>query len=1361
MPKVDSNTQAHLDWMGFVQPQGLVVSAPALTQAGVILNRNDAEGQNLLQGCVDYKVFGSDRSPKPWIPNFETFARRVLGWGFSSRAFAGYGSEAEIPEALELHLSDYGETLRPDCAVRLGPKSKSDENETPKWQMLVRILPPTQGLDKSESQRGTLDASPQSRMERLLRAVDVPAGLIFNGRAIRLVSAPPGEGSGWIDFQVADMLETAGRLIVGAMRLLLGQVRLLAAPTKSRLPTLLRESRNYQNVVSERLAEQVLHALYELVRGFQAAQDFSGGKLLEKQLARDPDEVYRALLTVLLRLVFLLYAEQRDMLPDDETYVRYYSVAGLYDRLREDAAQHPDTMDLRYGAWAQLIAMFRMIHDGAKSGAMSLPARKGGLFDPKRFEFLEGGEYANDTGDSETLALPGVPDGTVHRVLEKLFVLDGERISYRALDVEQIGSVYETMMGFRLETATGTSVAVKATKRNGAPSTIDLDALLTVSPGVRRKWIQDHTDRRITDRLNKEVRQADSVNGLHAALDSVLDKNALPDRVFRGAMVLQPSQERRRSGSHYTPRSLTEPIVRDTLGPVLDNLREESGQALTPEQILEIKVCDPAMGSGAFLVEACRQLGDALVEAWRVHGTGGIELGGQDDVLVARRMVVQRCLFGVDRNRVAVDLAKMSLWLATLARDHPLTFVDHALRHGDSLVGLSRKQIERFHWSGTKQLIERSIWDKEVRDILGRLAFIRDRIRIAPITTPHDTLTILWQQAQAALANVRLAADLVLDAFFHGGRYTEEARREAGANILSEDLSSLTNPLDDFRDASKPIASFHWEVEFPEVFSRDRPGFDAIIGNPPFAGKNTLKSGNVALYQDWLKQIHADSHGNADLVAHFFRRSYMLLRDGGCVGLIATNTIAQGDTRFTGLRWICTHGGEIYQADRRMPWPGQAAVIVSVVHIYRGQWQKPCRLDGVQSSRISAFLVLGDTHEDPVRLRRNQGQSFQGSIVLGMGFTFDDTNRKDKASSLSDMYRLISENPQNKERLFPYIGGKELNSSPTHMHHRYAINFEDLPLRRDSDGIRSWFQSEARDRTEWLRRGIVPRDYPLPVAEDWPSLLAIVENKVRPERIRLNRKVFRERWWHYARNRPGLYRKIMRLQRVLAISSVTPHFSIAFLPTGQVYSNTLILFPFETYAAFCILQSRVHEIWARHFGSSLEDRLRYTPTDCFETFPFPSGWSINPDCEQAGQCYYEFRSSLMKRTERGLTATYNRFHSQPDSDSDIARLREFHDALDRAVLDSYGWNDISTMCEFVSDHDLQSDTSSTSHKSLRYRWPNEIQDEVLGRLIALSARYEQEEEGESDEISASRVSVIRRFTDCPGDQVQEHQIKLL
>ncbi|MCG3134079.1 MAG: hypothetical protein HMLKMBBP_01365 [Planctomycetes bacterium] len=1286
--KVDPAVLAHLEWIGFVRPTGLVVSAPALVRAGAILERRDADGQRRLVSCLygasevreRAPAYGGGEVPPP-IQDFRRFATDLLGWDLRLPSFAGTDL-TPVPADLEVPLRDYGETLRPDLAVR---EPDPRDAESP-WQLLVSVVPQGHGLDDLVRGRGRLEASPHGRMERMLRERRVPAGLLVNGSVLRLVSAPRGENSGWIDFRVADMVQPAGRPICTALRLLLGQSRLLSLPRAQRLAALLADSRRFQNEVSDQLGQQVLHALYELVRGFQAAHDHSKGALLRDVLARDPDEVYRSLLTVILRLIFLLYAEERDLLPRDEVFLRGYSLGGLYERLRADASLHPDTMDQRYGAWVQLLVLFRMLHDGAEAGALRLPARHGVLFDPDRYPFLEGRSSAGGVATTRYDA-PLVSDGTIWRALEKLLVLDGERISYRTLDVAHIGSVYERMMGFRMETATGRSVAIRSQDRHGAPTTLDLERLLGEDTGKRAKAFLDTTGRKLTDTVRKTVVAAATIEDLHAALEGVADHDATPDLVPKGAMVLQPSEERRRSGSHYTPPALTEPIVRTALEPILSRLRGADGRAPRPDALLELRVLDPAMGSGAFLVEACRQIGDALVESWHAHGEVPQIPADEDEVIHARRRVAQKCLYGVDRNPVAVDLAKVSLWLTTLARDHALTFVDHALRHGDSLVGLSRRQVERFHWDESAPVFQQGFATMRVAPHLARIRELRGRIRDADDGTTDAELRALWSEAEVETNVVRHFGDLVVSAFFDGenGREREAKRGALALDVVERRSDRHREGLDRRRRADPPLAPFHWELEFPEVFDEKNPGFDAVVGNPPFAGKNTLAHGNLPGYPDWLKTIHEESHGNADLVAQFFRRGFNLLRKDGTFGLIATNTIAQGDTRSTGLRWICKHGGEIYEARKRVKWPGLAAVVVSVVHVAKGPVPEPKRLDERQVERITAFLFHRGGNDDPARLMANAGKSFQGSIVLGMGFTFDDTDTKGIATPIAEMRRLIDRDPRNQDVIFPYIGGEEVNDEPEHRYHRYVINFFD----RDEDRCR----------------------------ERWPDLMQIVEAKVRPEREVQTRPALRERWWQYAEKRPGLCAAVSRLDRVLATCRHQPQWALAFLPSKVVCAESLIVFPLTTFAAFCSLQSRCHETWARFFGSSLEDRLRYTPSDCFETFPFPENWETDPRLEVAGRAYYEFRADLMVRNNEGLTKTYNRFHDENEHDPQIERLRTLHAEMDRAVLDAHGWRDLDTRCDYHPDF-VNEDGEP---ESVRYRWSDETRDEVLARLLELNA----------------------------------------
>jgi hypothetical protein len=583
-----------------------------------------------------------------------------------------------------------------------------------------------------------------------------------------------------------------------------------------------------------------------------------------------------------------------------------------------------------------------------------------------------------------------VSDGVIFRALKNLLIIDGELISYRSLDVEQIGLVYETIMGFRLEKAGGRSIAIKPAKAHGAPVTINLETLLQVPAKDRGKWVKEQTDQGVTGTALNALKTAETLEALVAALERKVARYLTPNIVSPDGMVLQPSDERRRSGSHYTPRSLTEPIVRKALEPVLRQL----GERPTPDQLLGLKVCDPAMGSGAFLVEACRQLGDALVTAWRLHDCLPNIPPDEDEVLHARRVVAQRCLYGVDKNPMAVDLAKLSLWLATLAKDHAFTFLDHSLRCGDSLVGLGKDQIHRFHWKPGEQQM-----------LTGQERLV-ERIEVATryrqeLLQAGDEVPFHLKQQKLALADeslglVRFAGNVAIAAFFATDNDRKrQTRRDELLVEMTEYLAGNvamrpTAAERELRAGPKGITPFHWEIEFPEVFGRLNPGFDCIVGNPPFAGKNTIIDGHADGYLDWLKAIHPESHGNADLVAHFYRRTFNLLRECGTFGLIATNTIAQGDTRGTGLRRICTHSGTVYSARRRYKWPGQAAVVVSVVHVAKGPLAGPYELDGKSVPLITAYLFHAGGHENPATLKANADKSFQGSIVLGMGFTFDD-----------------------------------------------------------------------------------------------------------------------------------------------------------------------------------------------------------------------------------------------------------------------------------------------------------------------------------------------------------------------------------
>ena len=1291
---------AHQEWLGFVQPVGLLLSPIVMVDAQVVPDRNISGRQREFRELLEED--GSGATARWFASDIRRVFLDYLGWEEGDLLDA-----SGHRDALEIALPELQVVLSSTWAV------PGDENTDCEWTMLVRVEDRSADLDEPPGDGAGWNATRHARFERLLRETGVPIGLLCTHERIRLIHAPKGESSGYVTFEFSQMALPAGRPILAAFDMLLSADALFSGHREAQLPALLAKSREAQAEVSTRLSRQVLAALHELLRGLVSA-DARGVGTVTDIARRDPDHLYGGLITTLMRLVFVLYAEDRGLMPDHPVYQQHYSLGGLFVRLRADVAAWPDTMDRRFGAWAQLLSLFRLIHGGGGHAGLSFVARKGTLFDPHRFPFLDG------RGPEQEPAIPMVPDASVWKVLQSLMVLDGERLSYRTLDVEQIGSVYEAIMGFRVELTTGRSIAVASPKRTGAAVIVDLDSVLELERGKRAKALLDETDRKLTGNAVATLRTASTVADLVAALERTVDRDATPDVVAGGTPVLQPTDERRRSGSHYTPRSLTEPIVSEALRPILERL----GPDARPENILDLKVLDPATGSGAFLVESCRQLSARLVEAWSVHGGPPDLPADEDELLHARRLVAQQCIYGVDKNPMAIDLARLSLWLVTLAQDHEFTFIDHALRPGDSLVGLTRKQIEGFHWDAEAPRFQFGTETIEVQRHVARVSELRQFIRELGDQAPEHELRDLLDEAELEIRNVRRVANLVLTAFFEGGKPKErESKRVMYANLLlAEDQAPTAAPV----PTKLPVAPLYWELEFPEVFERENPGFDAIVGNPPFAGKNTVAAAHAAGYPDWLKQVHSESHGNSDLVAHFFRRAFNLLRDRGTLGLIATNTIGQGDTRSTGLHWICKHEGHIYRARRRLKWPGEAAVVVSVIHAAKGAYSGRRTLDGHDVETISAFLFHSAGHDDPARLKPNAGKSFQGSIVLGMGFTFDDTDKNGVATPLGEMQHLIDADLHNREAIFPYIGGEEVNTSPTHAYHRYVINFRDWPLNRADLGA-TWRDADDDTRRQWRRDGIVPRDYPEPVAADWPELLAIVQAKAKPERDVQNRKALRERWWHYAEKRPGCYAAIAGLDRVLVISRVGQQAAFTFLRAHMVYAESMIVFPFTTHATFCALQSRPHEIWARFFASTLEDRLRYTPSDCFETFPFPENWETHPALEVAGEAYYDFRAALMVENDAGLTRTYNRFHDPDERDPRIARLRRLHAAMDRVVLDAYGWTDITTDCEFLLDYEIDEETWGKKKKPWRYRWSDEVRDMVLARLVVLNAQRAAEE----------------------------------
>ena len=1258
--------QAHQQWIGLLQPEGLVVSATALTESDIPLP-SDAGTLTALQAKLEGTFFeGEDKDGEKieTLPPFEIIAERFLDWPAESFAWA-HGSR-KVPDSLSVHIPAFQVTLSPSHVLF---------GEDDKPLILIKHEPGCPDLTaRSSRDSSDWDASHVQRMDRLLRDTGVQIGIVATDLEIHLIYAPKAENSGHIGFPVSAMRGVEGRKVVAALDMLLSYTRVLApyTPVNVRLPALLEKSREAQNKVSEELAEQVLGALYELIKGIQTADQDARGKVLGKYLREHPELVYHGLLTVLMRLIFLLFAEDKGVMPAGTLWSRNYSVHGLFERLRDDAQKHGANMDKRYGAWGQLLTTFNLVYNGCAHPQMKMPARLGYLFDPSRYPFLSRDEAGQQ---------PLVSDAIIHSVLRSLLVLGGERISYRALSVENIGVVYETMMGFSVYQANGSCVVLKGAQ---APAACELDELMALEGAKRTTFLEELTGWKPKASIGNAIKAAKDQGEMLDALTDRIRRDITPRPLTKGGLTLQPGEERRKSGSHYTPQQLTRPLVAKAFEPHFVKM----GAKPDPDAVLSMTVCDPAMGSGAFLVEATRQLSDKLLEAWAAYPEKDPcqKLGADDRVFVAMRTVAQRCIYGVDRNPAAVDLAKMSMWLLTISKDHPFTFMDHSLKHGDALVGMSKEQIKKFHWDlskGGSILPEMRVLDKEVEEA------VQARLELRNLDADRTLeLEVKLAEADRKMMKAKQAGDLLVYTWFT--QESDKARNEARDRYTDRFAEALQpgskerKAIDALRFASKPLAPFHWQIEFPEVFVVG--GFAVFIGNPPFAFKNTVAAGNIDRYTEYLTaETTPGSSGMSDLVAHFFTRTFNCLRNAGLTGpgtlnMISTKTIRQGHTRESSLMLIRKAGGHIYSASRRVAWPGKAAVVIATVAIAKEFCDASPDLDGKPASQISSFLVDANAEETPGALEANLGKSFQGTIILGTGFVFSDN--KPGATHISEMHKILDASPQSRPFVKVYAGGEQINNQPVFTPERYVIDFGEMEA------------DEAAVHQE---------------------LWEILKTKVKPERDLVKREKNREYWWQYAETRPGLKKAIEGLPRVLVANSKAAKFlTFSFLPPGLVYDQSLYVFSFSDFEAFAVLQSRVHEIWVRMFGNSLEDRLTYTGTSCFANFPFPA---FDSSLERAGRGFYEKRSEVMLELGLGLTPLGNRLNNPDDRLPEIVQLRFLHSEIDRAVLAAYGWSDINPLYEYSGDFEDE----DGSVGSLRLNFTEEIRDEILRRLLALHA----------------------------------------
>jgi hypothetical protein len=1305
----------HNEWLSLIEISGPFLSLPVLIRTFPQgLEALDRDGLTELR--LAYEEWLDDQNslrPSPAIHS--VWARYTLEHvlGFEK------GNLLEgpaIPATLQTFVAEQAETLRPDLVI------VSSDPSTQKPRMLVQVYPITQGLEKS-MQNHRWKASPAMRMLELLRSTGVSLGLVTNGEQWMLVNAPKAETSAFVSWYAALWLEEP--LTLRAFSSLLGATRFFSVADVDTLEGMLKDSVNEQQEVTDQLGYQVRRAVEVLIRAIDKADQDRGRALLKD--IRESD-LYEAALTVMMRLVFLFSAEERGLLLlGDPLYDQNYAVSTLRAQLRETADQQgEEVLERRFDAWCRLLATFRAVHDGIHHDRLNLPAYGGSLFDPDRYPFLEGRSSSlvikgegNEALQQWSEVLP-ISNRTVLHLLEALQILrvkvpgggpaEARRLSFRALDVEQIGHVYEGLLDHIAVRASEPVLGLAGT-REKEPE-IPLSILLAEEAKSEKSFLAYFKEQtgRSENALHKALQEKPDVftsqhlqiacNNDAKMFERVAkyaglvreDDFGYPAVFLPGSVYVTAGATRRATGTHYTPRSLTEPIVQHTLEPLVytgpaEGLPKVQWKLKSPAELLELKVCDMAMGSAGFLVQVVRYLSERLVETWDIlegenlqitpegkpaTGKPGELIIPKDDeekLVLARRLVADRCIYGVDKNPLAVEIAKLSIWLTTMDKGRPFTFLDHALKCGDSLVGADEDMYRK--WAYNLKGAQFSLYLTTLEEMVATARLKRKDLESFTVLDVRDAerKAQLLKEADDAMARVKLGCDLLVGVRLLGLKASEQ--EELMAHLLWDYVAGL--PMDsEFARRTLSAAckerAFHWPFEFPEVF--EKGGFSAFMGNPPFVGGRRIREIMGDPYRDSLYIFFPGSSGNADYCAFFFLKGYENINNTGTLGLIATNSISQGDTRQTALDPIVSNGGVIFNAINNLPWPGMAAVAVNIVYITKAKSRPPYNLDGKFVNNISSLLDSIENIGKPLTLKSNSGESYQGSVILGSGFVM----------SPEEAQNLIAEDPKNKEVLFYYLNGEDLNSHPSQSPSRWAINFFDWPLEK---------------------------------AELYSKPMKIVREKVKPHRDTVNRKVYRDVWWLYAEKQKSLYEMIAPLERVLVCSAVTKHLCFVFVPNGQIFNQRLFVFGFSKGSWFSVLQSLFHEVWVRKYSSTLETRLSYVSSDVFETYPFPTNVD---NLEKIGDSYHEYRGQIMLARQEGLTTTYNRFHNPKETAGDIACLRTLHVEMDNAVAATYGWRDL----------DLGHGFHETA-QGLRFTISEPARREVLSRLLQLNhERYEAE-----------------------------------
>ena len=1347
-----STAQQHRAWLGLVDTEGPFLSVPVLTglypQGMPGMSRERREVLRAAKPALDraWDAWDADRDSETALASYHrardawvnTVLTEVVGWG-------GLWTTAQDRPALAETYRAASDGIQAVTVTPTGALLRGEEVGA-----LVLVIDPADSL-REVGQDGWA-TSPIDRMAAMLRAPGSTCsiGVVTDGRWWAMVSAPR-EGSaasGVVDCQTW-VEEPATR---DAFCELLSVRRLVGGTAAQRLPQLFEDSVLAAEEVTEALGTQVRSAVELIVSALSDALldaaereapvslestestepgNATGGETGSGPLGAEPREVYEAVVTVMMRCVFLLFAEERGLLPTDTLYTGGYGLATVLDALETRARDEgEESMDGTSLTWHRLLATSRALHGGVNTEDMRIPAYGGSLFDPERFPFLTA------TDATGTLLLT-VSDRVMLHVLRSLQTArlkgqEARRLSFRDIDVEQIGYIYEGLLGYTCTRAEETTLGLLG--KEGEEPEVPLSVVNELAErhaedadlaGAIIAWLKEDQPGAKPPSLKalaKALAAGDTLPDADRALLAVTRDESLradlrpwigvirrdlrgrPVVIQQGGLVVTETPSRRNAGAHYTPRSLAEEVVKYALEPLVyspgphETDDRSQWQPVSSDRILDLHVADIACGSGAFLVAAARFLARELVEAWTREGALQQGTRPTDLERQALRKVVARCLYGVDINEMAVEMCKLSLWLVSLDEDKPFSFVDDKVFVGNSLLGITDlRQLKAQHIDAaatTQRLFELDRTgahagaldvDTVVKRVTERRQDLSSEVSSTDPARSTTTKQRLQHENEEDLKLLTQVADAIVAVGLNpkvGAKPGQQLNDAYGVlavalgrafpNEGAGDDSMFEAILE--RGLTPTVSTdyerwhcLHWPLAMPEVM--ERGGFDAIIGNPPFLGAKKLSPTMGQNLREWFVSVLADRRaGNADLVAYFFLRAFSLLNKRGTLGLIATNTVAQGDTREVGLDQMVDFGFSITRAIQSRSWPSrnaslEFAAVWGTCGAVSDEVMRVC--DDVQVSRINTTLEsVGRVEGRPKRLFGNRNTAFIGCNVNGGGF--------EVPIDLAEA--MIESDPRNSVVLKPFLGGKDVNEVPGSYASGYIVDMYPRELSSAATYVEPF---------EWI------------------------DEHVRNYRSTLNNKPkLGERWWRFERDAIGLRKVIADLDEVLVIALVSKTVMPARVPTGQVFSHALGVFATDSYAQQAVLSSSLHQYWAITYGSTLGAGTRYTPSDVFETFPRPEP---TPELEAIGRTLDAERREIMLRRDLGLTKLYNLVNDpglEAGTDPDVDRMRAIHVELDAAVAAAYGWEDLDLTHGF-----------HTYRKMTRWTVPPATRVELLDRLL--------------------------------------------